>query len=203
MKRWLLLENHPPLSKAGWLPPAEVWPELGALRAEHERLLAVVHAEGDALWEIQKRHEAEDAARSQTMKAAFLTGSDPGDNARDTEEERQTELADARLRVEAANDALETFVTEAMAEVQRRAPEWYETLDSRRSEADEKRAEAQRLIEEADRAVGQVERMRFWLDRESGASVLGHITFDQVQAPGLEHVRKRNGDAVREVEHAA
>src|SRR5215218_2861731 len=156
MKRWLLLENNPALSQPGWLPPPEAWPELAPLRAEHERLLAVARQESAALSELRKRHEAEDAARGETMTAAFLAGSDPA-VAGASAQARDSELAEAHLRVEAATDALVTFLNEAIAEIRQHAPEWYATLERRRAEAEAKREEARRLLAEADAVVGEAD----------------------------------------------
>jgi len=101
------------------------------------------------------------------------------------EGERKTEIADAQLRAEAAYDALVTFLTEAMAEIQHRAPEWYELLESRWDEAKAKREEAERLVAEANQLISEAERMRNWLDRETGVSALGHYPFAQMGIPAL------------------
>lgn len=182
MKRWLLLENNPALLRADFFPPEGVWPELAPLRGEHERLLAVASGERQAYAEAQRKHEAEDAARGTELAAAFLAGGNPSDDTRATEEERHTELADARLRAEAAYDALVAFLTEALAQVQARADEWYAQLEPRHAAAQEKRDEAQRLLAEADAQVAEVRRFSNWLDRESGRSVLGHFPFADMPA---------------------
>src|SRR6266540_7289530 len=102
--------RNPAMRSPSWFPPEEVWPELAHLRNEHQRLLAVVNSEGSALREVQQRHETEDAARAEALKASFLTnGDERGEDSRETEEYRQSDLEDARLRVEAACDALITF----------------------------------------------------------------------------------------------
>jgi hypothetical protein len=72
MKRWLLLENEPALRSGDFFPPEDVWPELAHLRKEHERLLAVVGTEQRAYTELRERYEAEDAQRSENLKAACL-----------------------------------------------------------------------------------------------------------------------------------
>lgn len=204
MKRWLLLENNPALLRADWLPTADVCPDLAPQRAEHERLLGIARQEADALGVLRARHEAEDAARGETLKAAFLTGGEPGEDGRETEEQRDTDLADAELRVEAAYDALVVFLTEAVAEVQHRAPEWYEVLEGRRTNAQAKLAEARRLLAEAESQAGEIERFAFWLDRESGKSALGHIPFAEIGTPSSAHVATKNGPTAKEVvEHAA
>lgn len=188
VKRWFLLENNTALRQPGWLPPPAVWPELAPLRAEHERLLAVAHEEAAALMELRKQHEGEDEDRAVAIKAAFLSGGDPGKDGRQTEDERKTDLADAKLRVEAATDALVTFLVEAIAEIEGRAPEWYATLVSRRAEAEVKCEEARRLLAEADAVVGEADRMRAWLDRESGQSALGHYPYEQMGPPDPANV---------------
>jgi hypothetical protein len=170
--------RNPALRSPEFFPSAETWPELAHLRREHQRLLAVVSREGSALHEIQQRFEEEDAARGVALKASFLTnGDEPGEDDRATEEYRQTDLEDAWLRLEAANDALITFLEEAVAEVERQAPTSYELLERRREGAEAKLEEARRLAAEAERVVGEAERMRNWLDRFTGRSALGHVPF--------------------------
>src|SRR5215216_98906 len=118
MKRWILLENNPALFRPGWLPPDEFCPELAHLRAEHERLLAVVRDETAAASAIRKQYEAEDAERSERLSHAFRSNGDPGPDDRQPEEQRHTEFADATLRVEAATDALVEFLTGALSQIQ-------------------------------------------------------------------------------------
>jgi hypothetical protein len=180
MKRWLLLENEPALRSGDFFPPEDVWPELAHLRKEHERLLAVVGTEQRAYAELRERYETEDVQRSENLKAAFLAGDDPGDDGRETEEYRHTDLEDARLRAEAARDALVVFLTEAIAEVEHKAGIWYADLESRRTQAEANVEEARRLVAEAERMVGEAERLRNWLDRFTGRSALGHVPFAEM-----------------------
>ena len=180
MKRWLLLENEPALRSGDFFPPEDVWPELAHLRKEHERLLAVVGTEQRAYAELRERYETEDAQRSENLKAAFLAGDNPGDDGRELEEYRHTDLEDARLRAEAARDALVVFLTEAIAEIEHKAGLWYADLESRREQAEAKVEEARRLVAEAEQAVTDAARMRTWLDRFSGRSALGHIPFGEL-----------------------
>jgi hypothetical protein len=72
---------------------------------------------------------------------------------------------------------------EATAEIARRAPDFYASLDGRRAEAEAKRDEARRLLAQADAVVGEADRMRAWLDRESGQSALGHFPYEQMETP--------------------
>jgi hypothetical protein len=170
--------RNPALRSPEFFPPEETWPELAHLRKEHQRLLAVVSTEGSALREVQQRHEDEDAARGVALKASFLTnGDEPDEDSRETEEYRQSDLEDARLRVEAACDALVAFLGEAIAEVEDRCPEWYDLLRSRREGAEAKVEEARRLAAEAERVVGEADRVKNWLDRFSGASALSYVPF--------------------------
>jgi hypothetical protein len=180
MKRWLLLENDPALRSADFFPPEDVWPELAHLRKEHERLLGVALAEQAAYRELHNRYEAEDGARSESLKAAFLAGGNPEEDERETEEYRHTDLEDARLRAEAATDALVTFLTEAIAEIEHKAGLWYADLESRREQAETKVEEARRLVAEAEQAVAGAAVMGTWLDRFSGRSALGHIPFGEL-----------------------
>jgi hypothetical protein len=182
VKRWLLLENNPTLLRHDWLPPADVWPELANMRREHERLLALREQEARALREIEERYETEDAARATELKASYLAGGNPADDGRQTEEERNTELVDARLRVEAATDALVTFLTEAISEIQVRAPGWYQTLEHRRAEAEARCVEVRKLLAEVETQVVETRRLGNWLDRFTGRSVLGHYPFAEMGA---------------------
>jgi hypothetical protein len=203
MKRWLLIENSPALSQQGWLPSADAWPELAHLREKHERLLALVREETLAANEVRKRHEAEDASRGETMKAAFLDGGDFDADGRTPAEERDTELAEATLRAEAATDAFVDFLASAIVEIKEKAPEWYALLASRRAEAEAKRGEARRILAEADAQVAETERMRVWLDRESGRSALGHFPFEQMDIPTREPDLVHAQSAIEEVSDAA
>jgi len=177
----IYFSRNPALRNAEWFPPEDTWPELAHLRKEHQWLLAVVQAESQSLREIREQHEVEDAARSVALKAQFLTnGAEPGEDERQTEEYRHSDLADAQLRLEAAYDALVTFLKEAVAEVEHRAPEWYELLERRREQAQANVEEARRLIAQAERVVLEAERVRGWLDRFTGKSALGHIPFAEM-----------------------
>src|SRR6266545_5476757 len=173
--------RNPALRNPEWFPPEDTWPELAHLRKEHQRLLAVVQAESVALRKLRQQHEDEDAARGTALKAQFLTnGEEPGEDSRETEEYRHSDLADAHLRLEAAYDALVAFLNEAVAEVERRAPEWYELLERRREQAQANVEEARRLIAQAERVVLEAERLGNWLDRFTGASALGHVPFTEM-----------------------
>jgi uncharacterized protein involved in exopolysaccharide biosynthesis len=122
------------------------------------------------LREIEERYEGEDAARATHLKASFLTGGNPADDGRQTEEERNTELADARLRLEAATDALVTFLTETISEIQVRAPGWYQALEHRRAEAEARCVEVRKLLAEVETQVVETRRLGNWLDRFTGRS---------------------------------
>ena len=180
MRRWLLLENDPALRSADFFPPEDVWPELAHLRKEHERLLAVARTEQTAYQQLRERYEAEDEVRTVNLKAAFLAGGNPDEDDRETEEYRHSDLEDARLRAEAATDALVAFLTEAIAEVEHKAGLWYADIEERREQAEAKVEEARRLVAEAEQAVGDAARMGTWLDRFSGRSALGHIPFGEL-----------------------
>lgn len=206
MKHWPVLENNRALLHPGWLPPEDVWPELGELREEHLRLLAAREQAVIEAVEVQHRHEAEDADRSTEIKTALLDGDGLADAEGTPSDERSADLTEARLRVEAATDALVEFLTMALAEVTERAPDWYARLDAHAAEVEAKREEARRLLAEADQNVGGVQRMRHWLDRESGKSPLGHYPFDQMPVPQPSHepdlLQVLSGGATTEVVHA-
>lgn len=181
-KRWFFLENNPALLDPDWLPDEQAWPELAELRREHVRLLGIARDAAESYSAVLARHESEDGARSDAMRQAFLSGGDHEDEAPD-QEARAAEVNEARVRAEAATDALVEFLTGAIAELQERAPQLYAELDGLALAAEAKREEAARLLAEAERHVGEQARRRFWLDRISGVSALGHFPFGQIDVP--------------------
>ena len=66
-----------------------------------------------------------------------------------------------------------------------------------------KREEARRILAEADGQVAETERMRLWLDRESGRSALGHFPFEQMALPASEPDLVHAASAIEEVSDAA
>ena len=180
-----LIGAEPGLTQPNWLPPADAWPELAECRAEHERLLGIVASEQSAVSALERRFADEDKNHSASLRDAFLGGDEPAQKAT-SPEDRAAQLAGARARATAATDALVASLENTLAEIAEKAPEWYDLLVSRRADADAKREQARRLVAEADAVAAEIGRMRFWLDRESGRSVLGHFPYAEMALPPAE-----------------
>lgn len=88
---------------------------------------------------MRRYQPARCAAGRETAPVERLpSGDNPSEDGRDLEEARHTDLADARLRAEAATDALVAFLAEAVAEVEHKCPLWYADVESRREQAEAK-----------------------------------------------------------------
>jgi hypothetical protein len=167
------------LGMRSWLPPEDVWPELATLRKQHIKLLEIRAREQEAYSALQRKFEAEDKQYNIELEAHIARGKVPEDT-RQTLDARKTELDSARERVEAANKVLRKFLEKATAEIQARAPEWYEKLERRRTEEDPKIAEARRLLAEHEEKQADAYRMHEWLDRETGRVKTGHLAFSEM-----------------------
>src|SRR4051812_31840720 len=109
--RYRLLFENPALVRRGWLPSADDVPELADLREEHTRLLdARAQASADASALAQQR-EAEEEARRAAQESEFLGQAKVELPPITTTDD---ELVDARVRAQAAQDALQTFVRSAI-----------------------------------------------------------------------------------------
>ncbi|HET7571779.1 MAG TPA: hypothetical protein VFJ77_03820 [Gaiellaceae bacterium] len=174
------LDRNPTFKRPDWLPPDSGWPELDALREQHIRLLDQVAAAGHAAAEVQRQHEAEDKQRKDALTKSYRSGSGPVELPDPTPpEQRQSELAAATEQVEAALDALEEFIGQALATMRAHRDEWFDALDDQVAVGEQKRAEARRLVAEADAAAGEVHRMRLWVDRHTGGR-LGPIPYAEL-----------------------
>jgi hypothetical protein len=197
MKNWLIIEGNPTFGYRDWLPEDSGWPELDALHAEHMRLLDRRKEAERACGDVRRRHESEDQARRDTLKAAFLAGHEANDLPDFTPaEERQAEVDGAQEVWEAAVDAFAEFLRDAVATLAAHREEWFGALDERAAEGDRKRAEARRLAEEADAAASQIERLRIWVDRSTGGR-LGHYPYGQLAAPPAEWLPQRPSEDER------
>lgn len=201
-----VLEDNPALLKPNWLPPADDWPELAELRAEHERLLTARAEAWAAAQEVVGRHRAEDEARGEAMKVAVRENREPEEVVLTPPEQREAERSEALQRWEATTEALVEFLQTATSEIERRSPEFYAKLDEEASAADDLRQEAQRLLAEAEQVVAGVQRKRLWLDRGSGRSTLGHYPYEEMAIPPPPRSLDLNsllaGGAITTVEHA-
>jgi hypothetical protein len=182
-RRWRFLEDEPAVSYAGFFPPADNYPELAHLRAEHERLLAAVSDAQAHASELHRRASAEQDARADAMRDAVLSGGKPGDAELAARTVTDEQIAEAHLAADAAREALQTFAQHAVAEVVELAPQMHAELDARVLAAEEKREQARRLLAEAERDAAEPKRMRNWLDRCTGESTLGLYPFEEMGLP--------------------
>lgn len=179
-RRWRFLEDFPAVSLPGWLPPAADCPELGDLRAEHERILAEGIEASHAAAELRRKHEAELEAVRAAHEQAFLSGTNvkvPKVTVTDTQ------LAQASAQVMAARDALQKFAIGAIETVRERESEVLAAHQEAHHQARIKRAEARVLIAEANRLEETPRRIGLWMDRICNRSNLGHFPYDQLEAP--------------------
>lgn len=179
--RWQFLSENRALSLAGWLPPAAEAPELGDLRAEHERLRAVESETlGDYL-ALQARRDAEEEARRAAQESEFLGKGPAGELPPITVGDE--DLLNARVRAEAAKDAFQTFVREAVGAIKVAERDVLARLDETVKAADAKRVEAEALLAEADRMEFGTKRLQEWFARVTGRSVLGHLAWSDLPVP--------------------
>lgn len=176
-----LADDAPAVTLPGWLPPATGWEALDTVAAEHRALLARRRIVSDDRSELLRRFEAEDAAHREAMTAAFRE-----DTTAELPEvtplaERNALLAAANERLNAANRALDGFVSEAVARIEAGAPEWLGDLSSRREAAAEQRRESERILAEARAEEVAVARLEEWLKRNAGLH--GRAAFRSI--PGM------------------
>jgi hypothetical protein len=179
--RWQFLYDNPALTRRGWLPPGEDVPKLVDLRNEHDRLLDACDAAAADAAGLARQRAAEEEARRAAQEAEFL-GTPPFDEL-PTITVTDEELLDARVRAQAAKDAMQTFARSAIAEIKQREPEFKAGFEKVFGEAAVKRAEAEALLAEADRLELSTRRLNNWLARIDGRSHLGHIAWDDLTAP--------------------
>ena len=179
-RRWAFLEDNRALTNADWLPPAEDCPALADLREAHNRVLAAAREAWQAAAALGSRREVELEAVRAAEEEALFSGS-PVKTPKVTVTE--AEIAEARVRAEAARDALQRFLRQAVEQVREQEPEIVAGLDEARQEATAKRIEAQRLLAEADALESTPMRIQLWLARVNGASALGHFPYSEVVAP--------------------
>lgn len=179
-RRWMFLEDNRALTDEGWLPPAEDCPALADLREAHLRILAATADAWHMAAELRSKRDAElEAVRAAEEQAMFSgkTGKTPAVTV------TEDEIAEARVKAEAARDALQSFVRQAVEQVRELSEEIVVALDERYQEAATKRAQAEALLAEADELERTPQRVSLWLDRISGESKLGHYPYSQVAAP--------------------
>ncbi len=179
--RWRFLVDNPALKSAHWLPPAADVPELADLRAEHERLRALEAETVADFMALQAQRDREEEARRAAQEQEFLGRKKKGELPPITVGDEQ--LLDAKVRAEAAKDAIQTFARGAIGQIRERADGLREGLEKIEAEAAAKEQEAEVLMAEADRLKLGTLRLRAWLERTIGKSPLGHIPWDELPAP--------------------
>ena len=181
--RYKFLEDNPAVEQRGWLPPADEVPELGDLRADHDRLLDAVAETARESGDLQRKRRAELEAQRAAHEAAFLgQTTEPVPALTVTEDE----LAQATARADAARDALQTFAQTAIEACAERESVLLDQLDETVREAEAKRAEAERIMAEAAAMEASTRRTRQWLGRATGRSPLGQFPYEQMEAPEPE-----------------
>jgi hypothetical protein len=183
VRRWRFLEDNPATTNPGWFPSAVDCPELAELRAEHERLLTGFYEALKASGELRSRADAEIEQRGDVLMDAILAGGNPTTTPLPEPSVTKEELAEAGQRAEVARDALQAFAEDAVQSVRAQAGAIRRGIAEGMREADAKRAEARRLLAEAERLSAEPMRLQHWLDRATGASVLGLFPFEQMEAP--------------------
>jgi hypothetical protein len=183
VRRWRFLEDNPATTNPGWFPSAVDCPELAELRAKHERLLLGFHEALKALGDLKSRAESEKERQGKSLLDAILAGGSPTTTPLPEPSVTEEELAEAGQRAEVARDALQTFAEDAVQSVRAQAGAIRAGLAGRFGEADAKRDEARRLLAEAERLSAEPMRLQHWLDRATGASVLGLYPFEQMEVP--------------------
>ena len=179
-RRWRFLEDNRALTMPGWLPPAEECPALAEVREGHLRVLAAVADTSRMAGELARRRGAElEAVRAAEEEALFSGKTVKTPDVTVTEDE----IAEARVKAEAARDALQRFARQAVEQVREREGQIVSALEEQALEAVAKRVEAQRLLAEADELERTPARIQLWLDRITGASKLGHFPYELMAAP--------------------
>lgn len=175
-----LVENRAVVDP-GWLPTAEDVPELGDLRAGHERVLAAQREATAEFMALRAQRNAEEESRRAFNEAHFLGREPKGELPPITVGDE--DLLDAKERADAAKDAVQTFAREAIATVREREASLLDGLDEITRAAEAKEAEAAALIAEAAAMKASTLRLKDWLARSTGKSPLGHVAWRAIPLP--------------------
>ena len=184
-ERWKFLLENPEVKAPGYFPSEEEVPELADLRAEHGRLLRAVAQTNIEAGALRETREQEEENRRAAQEDEFL-GKGPAKKLPPitvTDEQ----LIDVRIRAEAAQDALQRYMREAVGQVKEREADLLAGLDAITEAAEAKRVEAQALLAQAERMEVGTKRLREWLARASGRSHLGLIAWSSLPAPVPVH----------------
>lgn len=178
MKENLRLLEDRALGSPGWLPEESDLHGLGALRAEHQRLLRTRQDAAAQMRGLARQYESEDEAHAAALAHAASVDLPPPPRAGTSQQKRETALREATAWHAAASEALADFLATTLAALRHDAETLYAHLDQRHQRAADRRTEAERLFAEADRAVREARRTTHWLDRVTGRSHLGHYPHD-------------------------
>lgn len=181
-RRHRFLEENSAVVRADWFPSEEECAGLADLRAEHERLVTVVAGEIKAAGDTGRKRRAELEAQRAERERAFLDGKRKPESA-PAVTVTEDAVAEAFARADAARDAVQSFAKQAIAEVTERAPALLDGLGEIVQQAEAKREEARTLLDEAQQMELGTKRLRNWLARTTGESVLGLYPFGQLPLP--------------------
>lgn len=175
-----LLEEAPALSNPGWIPP-DAWPELAELREQHLRILGEFKRTARAWSDLTHRYEQEDEARTAALQEGYRLGMEPELLDFTPPQERVAALAEAKVHYEAAREALEQFLREALAQMRAEQPVALERLRAHADELMRKRAEARRMLAATDAATADLDRLHTWVVRSGSDNPGFQVVWDHLQ----------------------
>lgn len=163
-----LIEDATTLANPGWLPANTGFEGLDDLAAEHRRILGGRGALASERRELLEGFEAEDAAHQDALRAGFRRGGGGELPEVTAPEDRRVAVASVVEREQAANDALDEFLAEAVELIEERADAWMATLAEATAGAEAARAEAARLLAEAAAEEQKMLILQGWVKRNAG-----------------------------------
>ena len=191
-----LLDEAPALWNPGWIPP-EAWPELSEMREQHIRILGEFRRTARSYSDLTRRYEHEDEARTEALQEGYRLGTEPERLDSTPPEERQARLAEAKLHYDAAREALERFLREALAQLKADQPKALERLREHACELEEKREAARRLLAEAEAATGDLDRLHTWVMRSASDHPAFQVVWEHLQPTLPEEQIEWAKDSVR------
>lgn len=163
-----LIEEAATLAEPGWLPVGTGWDGLDELAEEHRRLITARSGVTQERTALLARYEEEDRAHNEALRQGFRRGGDGALPEVTAAEDRRAAMLAVEQRHQAANDALDEFLTEAVEAIESRADGWLDTLAERRSGALRQREEAARLLAEAEEEEMRLRILEGWITRNAG-----------------------------------
>jgi hypothetical protein len=188
-----ILIASPVFLDPGWLPTAADCEELADLREEHERLVEAVRKARSRIAAERKKIESTEVSKHEALRRAIANGENPSQVKLPTAD---TAAFNEALGIhEAACTVLEEFIVSAQEQINERAPKIRDSTDLFFRKAMERRIEARGLLAEADLLEARPKKLSNWLDRYTGESHLGPISFDALDPP----VRQRSPELFDEI----